>query len=289
MKQTSDRNAARPPSFRVQQTGSPIRRHWSQRATLIGLGLNRIGRIARVPDTVATWGMIRKVAHLVTFPDLELLEQHRMAPPRVANEDEDVELLKKLVFNQRNVLLHRFKKKEMRKPTPDFKLFKDGTVQGYCEIKSPNDTWLFDFPEDLQPGELREEQRPAPAVPNLAMHIEKAAEQFNSVNPDHALPNIMVIVNHAPLRGPIDLRLALEGLELPDGRRAILVHDKNEKVPGQRQRRVWDAARTIDLYVWIDANKGTVEYRQPIGAKRLAEACDLVGIKQEQPAPARPV
>jgi len=49
----------------VEQTGSPIRRPASQRATLIGLGLNKIRRRATVPDTPATRGMIAKVAHLV--------------------------------------------------------------------------------------------------------------------------------------------------------------------------------------------------------------------------------
>jgi large subunit ribosomal protein L30 len=49
----------------IQQTGSPIRRHHSQRETLIGLKLNRIGRTAEVPDTPATRGMIAKIRHLV--------------------------------------------------------------------------------------------------------------------------------------------------------------------------------------------------------------------------------
>ena len=51
--------------IKVEQTGSPIRRHHSQRETLVGLGLNRIGRTAKVPDTPAIRGMIAKVAHLV--------------------------------------------------------------------------------------------------------------------------------------------------------------------------------------------------------------------------------
>jgi large subunit ribosomal protein L30 len=51
--------------IKVEQTGSPIRRHHSQRETLVGLGLNRIGRTVEVPDTPATRGMIAKVAHLV--------------------------------------------------------------------------------------------------------------------------------------------------------------------------------------------------------------------------------
>jgi large subunit ribosomal protein L30 len=52
-------------SITIQQTGSPIRRHHSQRETLIGLKLNRIGRTAQVPDTPATRGMIAKIQHLV--------------------------------------------------------------------------------------------------------------------------------------------------------------------------------------------------------------------------------
>jgi large subunit ribosomal protein L30 len=51
--------------IKVEQIGSPIRRHYSQRETLKGLGLNRIGRVAEVPDTSATRGMISKVKHLV--------------------------------------------------------------------------------------------------------------------------------------------------------------------------------------------------------------------------------
>jgi large subunit ribosomal protein L30 len=49
----------------IQQTGSPIRRHHAQRETLIGLGLNRIGRTAQVPDTPQTRGMIARVQHLL--------------------------------------------------------------------------------------------------------------------------------------------------------------------------------------------------------------------------------
>lgn len=49
----------------VEQTGSPARRHWDQRATLMGLGLNKLRRTRDVPDTPATRGMIAKVSHLV--------------------------------------------------------------------------------------------------------------------------------------------------------------------------------------------------------------------------------
>ena len=55
--------------IRIEQTRSPIRRHRSQRETLIGLGLNRIGRVAQVPDTPQVRGMIAKVKHLVRMVD----------------------------------------------------------------------------------------------------------------------------------------------------------------------------------------------------------------------------
>lgn len=53
----------------VEQTGSPIGRPASQRQTLIGLRLNKIGRRSSLEDTPAVRGMIAKVAHLVRVVD----------------------------------------------------------------------------------------------------------------------------------------------------------------------------------------------------------------------------
>ncbi|MDF2809258.1 MAG: rpmD [Microvirga sp.] len=49
----------------VEQIGSPIRRPEDQRATLIGLGLNKLGRRSTLEDTPAVRGMVAKVRHLV--------------------------------------------------------------------------------------------------------------------------------------------------------------------------------------------------------------------------------
>ncbi len=51
----------------VKQTGSPIRRSKDQRATLAGLGLNRMGRVSTLEDTPSVRGMIAKVHHMVTI------------------------------------------------------------------------------------------------------------------------------------------------------------------------------------------------------------------------------
>lgn len=53
----------------VTQIGSPIGRQAYQRATLIGLGLNKMHRTKTLEDTPAVRGMIRKVSHLVKVED----------------------------------------------------------------------------------------------------------------------------------------------------------------------------------------------------------------------------
>ena len=53
----------------VEQIGSPIRRPAEQRATLVGLGLNKIRRRRTLPDNPAVRGMIAKVGHLVRVVD----------------------------------------------------------------------------------------------------------------------------------------------------------------------------------------------------------------------------
>ena len=52
-------------TVKVTQTGSAIGRKADQRATLIGLGLNKLHRTRELEDTQAVRGMIAKVKHLV--------------------------------------------------------------------------------------------------------------------------------------------------------------------------------------------------------------------------------
>ena len=56
-------------TVRVTQIGSPIRRQKDQRATLIGLGLNKMHRTRELEDTSSVRGMIDKVKHLVRVED----------------------------------------------------------------------------------------------------------------------------------------------------------------------------------------------------------------------------
>lgn len=56
-------------TVKVTQIGSPIGRQDYQRATLIGLGLNKMHRTRELEDTPAVRGMIEKVKHLVRVED----------------------------------------------------------------------------------------------------------------------------------------------------------------------------------------------------------------------------
>ncbi len=52
-------------TIKVTQIASPIGRPKDQRATLIGLGLNKMHKVSELEDTPAIRGMIKKVQHLV--------------------------------------------------------------------------------------------------------------------------------------------------------------------------------------------------------------------------------
>ncbi len=49
----------------VKQIASSIGRKFDQKQTLIGLGLNKIGRVRELEDTPSIRGMVRKVNHLI--------------------------------------------------------------------------------------------------------------------------------------------------------------------------------------------------------------------------------
>ncbi len=62
-KATADASGGK--TITIEQIGSPIRRPADQRATLIGLGLNKMHRRRTLQDTPSVRGMIKKVRHLV--------------------------------------------------------------------------------------------------------------------------------------------------------------------------------------------------------------------------------
>jgi len=56
-------------TIKIKQIGSPIRRPAHQRATLIGLGLNKMNRVVERQDTPEVRGAIQKIRHMVEIVD----------------------------------------------------------------------------------------------------------------------------------------------------------------------------------------------------------------------------
>ncbi len=55
--------------IKITQTGSPIRRDKGQRATLVGLGLNKLHRTVEIDATPEVMGQVKKVQHLLTVEE----------------------------------------------------------------------------------------------------------------------------------------------------------------------------------------------------------------------------
>jgi hypothetical protein len=197
-------------------------------------------------------------------------------------EAADVKLMRDLIFNPSGVVLLPFTKEEMAKgKTPDFKLMKGSELVGYCELKSPRDDWIFEFPKDTEPGENGVRTRPSPTSNNLARQIESAAEQFNAVNPDRKIPNVLAIVNHAPRRTRSDLHIAVTGIPVPNGPRLYTLKP-------DRQKQVWESARQVDLFLWIDAQNRTCQHVYPNDTIHREAACNLLGLEISEESTAAP-
>jgi hypothetical protein len=91
--------------------------------------------------------------------------------------------------------------------------------------------------------------RSDPTFNRIARHIEKAASQFDAVNPGRDLINILVFVNHDDNAGFPDLAETVTGyFHAEDG----------SKIPTMMhisEGRIGEAKRGVDLMVWIDARE----------------------------------
>jgi hypothetical protein len=126
-------------------------------------------------------------------------------------------------------------------------VFQAGELVAFCEVKSPRDDWLENQLSAAPPGQITGGGRPDPVFNRLARHIQKAATQFDAVNKDQIVPNILVFVNHDRDSHSGDLREALTGVFHGDsGVRYLTMPNIAEGLVGQSKRR-------IDLYTWIDA------------------------------------
>jgi large subunit ribosomal protein L30 len=253
----------------IEQIGSPIRRRGNQRRTLIGLKLNKIGRVSWLPDTPATRGMIDTVRHLVKVTH-DPAASKAVADAPAPDEAADVQLLRDLICDANGIVLEPYDKAALnRGKTPDFKLMKDGQLVGYCEVKSLLDPETMEDPPE---GDMAVRKN-LPFYRKLGQHVRGAVKQLDAVNGVHDKPNVMVFVSHTPEIERKDLIATIAGLPLSDGKRLFML---GRKMQGQ----VCDAARKIDLFLWIDATTGTCLHLTAPDAKHRAAALGVFGLSQ---------
>jgi hypothetical protein len=120
----------------------------------------------------------------------------------------------------------------------------------YCEVKSPRDEWLDGQVDKAEPGEIVGGLRSDPVFHRLSKMIEKAAKQFDSVNPGRSVPNILAIVNHDDSSHLGDLIETLTGMfHAENGTRHPTMKHVSEG-------RIRDAKCRIDLYLWMEGGAG---------------------------------
>lgn len=158
------------------------------------------------------------------------------------------------IFASFGMNTRRFTKAETRTHrTPDFRIFCDDKQVAYCEVKSPRDDWLDEQFAAAGAGIFAGGGRKDPAFNRLSRAIEKAASQFDAVNVDRALPNILFFVNHCDMSDIYDLRETLTGLLIAeDGTR----YQTNRLVSDGRIKKL---KLRVDLYVWYDVNSKLVQ------------------------------
>jgi hypothetical protein len=149
-------------------------------------------------------------------------------------------------------------------------------VSAYCEIKSPRDDWLDEEIEKAPPGQLAGGARRDPTFNRIARHIEKAASQFDAVNADRSLPNILVFVNHADATSFADLRETITGMFLTDSGREI------PTVTNVAEGRIGVARTKMDLYVWIDRKTARIQgyLFNDMYPQHVSTICNLLGLNQ---------
>ena len=170
----------------------------------------------------------------------------------------------------------RFSKKEMRaKRTPDFRVNCHGSLALYCEAKHiEEDRWLHDQFQYAASGEIIGGLRDSDPIFNrLSNRIHEAVQQFNAVNVDHELPNVLVFANSERQCGFGDLRSVLTGdFYSKSGARDHIYGQFSDGRIGEEKLLVdlilwWDAWKPEDMYVrtiWENSkHKATIESLLP--------------------------
>jgi hypothetical protein len=194
---------------------------------------------------------------------------------RAHDEDPDLKLVEELIFAGTGLTLERFERAEtLAGRTPDFRVRRGRVLVAYCEVKSPRDDWLDEQLDEAAAFEIVGGARSDPTFNRIARHVAKAATQFDAVNADRLVPNILIFVNHAHASGFADLRETLTGTFFAESgeQYKTLIHIA--------EGRIGEARSKIDLYGWIDGKTRRAQgyLFNDANPKQVETVCALLGI-----------
>ena len=172
-----------------------------------------------------------------------------------------------------------FDKEELRNgKTPDYRVYKiDDVLFSYCEVKNAQkDEWLDDKLEEANSCEIVGGLRKDPVFNRLSAHIHKARKQFDAVNKDETLPNILAFYNEDEHSGFLDLMAVTTGNFFSEGGAVfpIYKHISEGRIKG-------DIAK-IHLFIWLDAKKPHRFLFNTINSKFQNELCSAFGFDPEK-------
>jgi hypothetical protein len=158
-------------------------------------------------------------------------------------EAEDLQLTENLIFKPNGLSINQIPRGEGK--SADLEVLLNEITVAYCELKSPHDGWLDNLIDTAQTCEIVGGIRSDPVFKKITKHANKASKQFEAVNPERTVPNILVFVNHDDISDFGDLIETFTGqFHAADGSRHLTMVDIALSL-GR-------AKKNIDLCVWID-------------------------------------
>lgn len=151
-------------------------------------------------------------------------------------------------LKSKDLIAKRFTVKEQKQSkTPDFRVFKDGNLAFFCEVKTVSkDDWLDQQLASVPAGTIAGGSRKDPIPNRLSNRIHEAVKQFDAVNPDLKYPNVLVFVNHDDMCGFLNLIAVTTG---------NFIADNGNKYPIYCQfseGRIKEEKFKIHLYIWLN-------------------------------------
>jgi hypothetical protein len=152
------------------------------------------------------------------------------------------------LLNSYKLICERFSKKEKHPgKTPDFRVFQDGELKFFCEVKSIDvDSWLDKQLDAAPSGVVVGGLRNDPIYNRLTSDVHAAVKQFDAVNEDLNHPNVLALANHDKKCGFIDLIAVITGYALTNEGGPLPFFGKFSK------GRIRLEKERIHLFIWKD-------------------------------------